>query len=110
MIDEHVARGNGLENHCLVLCLPQESHNRDLYSSRSDKRPEEASGRAGKPVRVLHPASSWMAFESTAQSPLTSNMCAVGEPVTSCAAFDHFSVARELREAILLRTAVPTLT
>lgn len=52
MIDEHVARGNGLENHRLVFYLPQESHNRDLYSSCSDKRPKEASGRAGKPVYV----------------------------------------------------------
>lgn len=62
MIDEHGAGGNGLENHRLVFYLPQESHNRDLYSSRSDKRPMEASGRAGKPVNVLNPAAGWIAF------------------------------------------------
>lgn len=58
MIDEHVARGNGLENHRLVFYLPQESHNRDLYSSRSDKMPNEASERVMKPGSVLYPAAS----------------------------------------------------
>ena len=58
MIDEHVARGNGLENHRLVFYLPQESYNRDLYSSHSDKMPNEPSGRVVKPGSVLHPAAS----------------------------------------------------
>lgn len=62
MIDELVAKGNGLENHRLVFYLPQESHNRDLYYSCSDKRPKEASRRAVKPVNVLYPAACWIAF------------------------------------------------
>lgn len=87
MIDEHVARGNGLENHRLVFYLPQESHNRDLYSSCSDKRPDEASRRTGKPGNVI---SSCLldCLLSTIRSFLThkSNLCAVRQPLINCAA------------------------
>lgn len=63
MIDDRVAGGNGLENRGLVLYLPQESRNRDLYSSCSDKRPSEPSGRAVQPGGMLSPAvcrAAWM--------------------------------------------------